>query len=254
MLSIPKVLKLKDYVTLIGTVLGIMALVCAIIGTRFFISTGFFLVANCLAIDLLDGYIARKTGTKNSFGIQLDSLSDSLTFGIAPAILTYQAFKTGTLYDFILIIGCIIFALAAILRLARFNIITEHTPGYIGLPVPLSALLLIGFFYANYFYAFGLGGITYPFPEFSIYIIPFFMILIAWFNITTKIRFGEKKRIIYIIVIILAPFGPIFGVIGMMQPDFTTSMILSFIFWIGIFLLLIFIIFGFFTKIGENQT
>jgi CDP-diacylglycerol--serine O-phosphatidyltransferase len=253
MSSIPKLLKLKDYVTLIGTSLGIAALICASIGTRYFISVGFFLVSLSLATDLMDGYIARKTGTMNRFGIELDSLSDSLTFGIAPAILSYQAFKTGTFFDIILIFGCICFALAAILRLARFNIITEEIPGYIGLPVPLSALLLIGFFYANYFYAFGLGGISYPFPEISIYIIPFFMILIAWFNITTYIRFGEKSKIVYIIVIIIAPLGPIFAILGSMQPDFVTSMTISLIFLFGILVLLAFIISGFFNKIKNQE-
>ena len=92
MTSIPKLLKLKDYITLTGTTLGILALICAVIGSRFFISWGFFLITISLGTDLLDGYIARKTGTVNKFGIELDSLSDSLTFGIAPAVLIYQAF------------------------------------------------------------------------------------------------------------------------------------------------------------------
>ena len=130
-----KMLKLKDYITLIGTTLGIIAIICAVIGTRFFVSLGFFLVSITLGTDLLDGYIARKTGTVNKFGKELDSLSDSLTFGIAPSILIYQGFRNGTIYDYILIIGCVCFSLCAILRLARFNVITEERPGYIGLPM-----------------------------------------------------------------------------------------------------------------------
>lgn len=253
MTSIPKLLKLKDYITLSGTTMGILALICAIIGSRFFISLGFFLVSISLGTDLLDGYIARKTGTVNKFGIELDSLSDSLTFGIAPAVLTFQAFKTGSIFDIILIIGCICFALGAILRLARFNITTEDTPGYVGVPTPLSALLLIGFFGANYFYAFGLGGIDHPFPEISIYIIPFLMILIGWFNITTHIKFGKKGKSVYIIVLIIAPLGPIFAIIGLMNPDFTVSIIVSMIFLGGFLFLLIFIIKGFFTKSEYNK-
>ena len=253
MTSIPKLLKLKDYITLTGTTMGILALICAVIGTRYFISLGFFLVSISLGTDLLDGYVARKTGTVNKFGIELDSLSDSLTFGIAPSVLAFQAFKTGGLFDILLIIGCVCFALGAILRLARFNITTEDTPGYVGVPTPLSALLLIGLYGAIYFYAFGLGGIDHPFPEFSLYLVPFLMIIIGWFNITTHIRFGEKGKIVYIVVLILAPLGPIFVIIGAMNPDFTVSIIISIIFFGGFLLLLIFIISGFFNKPKQNK-
>ena len=253
MTSIPKLLKLKDYITLTGTTMGILALICAVIGTRYFISLGFFLVSISLGTDLLDGYVARKTGTVNKFGIELDSLSDSLTFGIAPSVLAFQAFKTGGLFDILLIIGCVCFALGAILRLARFNITTEDTPGYVGVPTPLSALLLIGLYGAIYFYAFGLGGIDYPFPELALYLVPFLMIIIGWFNITTHIRFGEKGKIVYIVVLILAPLGPIFVIIGAMNPDFTVSIIISIIFFGGFLLLLIFIISGFFNKPKQNK-
>jgi CDP-diacylglycerol--serine O-phosphatidyltransferase len=241
--SIPKLLKLKDYITLIGTTLGVIALICATIGGRALISLGFFLISITLGTDLIDGYIARKTKTVNNMGKELDSLSDSLTFGIAPAILTFQAFKTDTLFDIIIIIGSICFAFGAILRLARFNI--TEVPGYTGLPTPVSALLLITYFYTNYFYAYGMGGNTYPFPPLAFYLIPIFMILIAWFNITTFIRFGEKDRVIYIIFMIIAPLCPIFGIIGILNPNFFISMSISIFFLVSFLLGLILIIRGF---------
>ncbi|MFX1302235.1 MAG: CDP-alcohol phosphatidyltransferase family protein [Promethearchaeota archaeon] len=240
---IPKLLKLKDYITLIGTTLGIIALVCACFGTRESISLGFFLISLSLGTDMIDGYIARKTKTVNEMGRELDSLSDSLTFGIAPAVLTYQSFKTGDFFDIIIIIGAICFAIGAMLRLARFNI--SESPGYTGLPTPLSALLLINFFYANYFYAFAMGGNTYPFLEISSYIIPIFMVLIGWFNITTYIRFGEKGKTIYIIFSALAPLCPILGIIGILNPNFLISIIVA-IFFLGAFIfMLILIVRGF---------
>ena len=250
--SIPKLLKLKDYVTLIGTTLGIIALICACFGSREFISLGFFLISITLGTDLIDGYIARKTNTVNEMGKELDSLSDSLTFGIAPAILAFQAFKTGTLFDVIIIIGSLFFAFGAILRLARFNI--TEVSGYTGLPTPISALILITYFYANYFYAFGMGGNTYPFPLFTPYLLPVFMILIAWFNITTFIRFREKDKIVYITFIIIAPLCPIFGIIGILNPNFFVSMAIS-IFFLGSFLLaLILIIRGFFLYLKRKES
>lgn len=243
-IKIPQLLKLKDYITFIGTSLGIIALICACIGDRAILSLGFFLISISTGTDMIDGYIARKTNTVNQLGKELDSLSDSLTFGIAPAVLTYQSFKTDSLFDIILIIGAICFAIGAILRLARFNI--SEVPGYTGVPTPISALLLIVYFYANYFYAFGMGGITYPFPKFASYLIPIFMILIAWFNITTYINFGEKDKTIYTLFLIIAPLCPIFGIIGILNPDFLISMIVSVFFLITFIIALSFIIRGFF--------
>ncbi len=249
--TIPKLLKLKDYITIAGTTLGIISLVCGCVGNKNAISLGFFLVTVALGTDLIDGYIARKTGTVNEMGKELDSLSDSLTFGISPAILTFQAFKTNGPFDVILLIACISFALGAILRLARFNL--SLSIGYMGVPTPISALLIITYFYANYFYS-----LAYPFqipvfPILAYYLIPFFLIFIGWLNITTHISFGEKGKIIYIIFLIVAPLGPIFGVIGIMNPNFIMSITVAIIFlsfFIGLF---IYILTGFVRKYKSSK-
>lgn len=249
--TIPKLLKLKDYITITGTTLGIISLVCGCVGNKNAISLGFFLVTIALGTDLIDGYIARKTGTVNEMGKQLDSLSDSLTFGISPAILTFQAFKTSGLFDVILLIACICFALGAILRLARFNL--SLSIGYMGVPTPISALLIIIYFYANYFYS-----LAYPlqdpiFPILAYFLMPFFLIFIGWLNITTHISFGEKGKIIYIIFLLVAPLGPIFGIIGIMSPNYIISITVSIIFlfiFIGLF---IYILYGFVVKYKTSK-
>jgi CDP-diacylglycerol--serine O-phosphatidyltransferase len=233
--SIPSILKIKDYVTLTGTTIGIIALICGSFGTRDAISLGFFLITITLGTDLIDGYIARKTGTVNEMGKELDSLSDSLTFGIVPAVLTFQAFKTGAIFDYILLIGSICFALGAIVRLARFNILTK--PGYKGVPTPVSCLLVIAYFYTNYFYAFAYGGLSEPFLDIAYYIVPFLLILIGWLNITTYVKFGEKSRNIYFIVIIFAPLSPIFGLIGILNPTPIVSLTVSLILLISFIIL-----------------
>ncbi len=233
-LTIPSLLKIKDYVTLIGTTLGIIALICGSFGTLHVLSLGFFLISLTLGTDLIDGYIARKTGTVNEMGKELDSLSDSLTFGIVPAILCFQAFKTGTFYDYFLIIGCICFALCAILRLARFNILTE--PGFTGVPTPVSCLLMIGYFYANYFHAIAYGSLK--FLDIANIFVPFLLVFIGWLNITTYIKFGEKSKNVYYLFILLAPLAPIFGLIGILNPSYIVSIIVSLIFLISFILLL----------------
>jgi len=213
MSSIPKLLKLKDYATLLGTTIGLVSLIYAGIGTRYTVTFGFFLISLTLGTDLLDGYIARKTGTVNEIGRELDSLSDSLTFGIVPALLTFQAFKTGSLYDLVLMIGCIIFALGSLLRLARFNISTGV--GYMGVPTPITALEMIVFYFANYFYAAAYGGLADPYPAIAYYSIPIFLILFGWLNITTHLKYKEKGKSFYYLVILIAPIVPVFGIIGL---------------------------------------
>ena len=235
MSSIPKLLKLKDYATLLGTTIGLISLILGGIGTRYTITFGFFLIAFTLGTDLLDGYIARKTGTVNEIGKELDSLSDSLTFGIVPALLTYQAFKTGSLYDIVLMIGCIIFALGSLLRLARFNISTEG--GYMGVPTPITALEMIVFYFANYFYAATFGALADPFPSIAYYYIPFNLILFGWLNITTHLKYKGKGKIFFIVVILIAPIVPVFGIIGLFGDQvhpmvlFTMTVILLCIFF-----------------------
>lgn len=252
MSSLPKILKLKDYVTLTGTTLGIIALISATLGGLGFISLGFFLCSITIGTDLLDGYLARKMGTINEMGKQLDSLSDSLTFGIAPSALTFQAFRTGGAFDFILGIGCICFALGAILRLARFNISEE--PGYIGVPTPLSGLFLINFFYASYFYIFAFNSTIMPLS--STVMITILMVLFGWFNITTYINYGEKGKKIYAIFFVFAPLCPILGIVGLVNSVLQNA-VLSFavsIFFIGACIVEIaFILTGFYFKIKERK-
>lgn len=95
--------------------------------------------------DSVDGRVARLTGTNSSFGEQFDSISDVVSFGMAPAFLIYHRF----LFDHgrLGIITCFIFCLCGSLRLARFNAnINEVSSDYFqGLPIPMGALALIGY-------------------------------------------------------------------------------------------------------------
>ncbi|MEM6732676.1 MAG: CDP-diacylglycerol--serine O-phosphatidyltransferase [Myxococcota bacterium] len=96
--------------------------------------------------DMADGRIARLTRTQSEFGVQLDSLADMVTFGVAPAVLVY---KWG-LSDLGLLGAFVAFTYVACsaLRLARFNVMTARGGGggmafFTGLPTPLAAALLV---------------------------------------------------------------------------------------------------------------
>jgi len=250
-------LKLKDYITITGTTLGLLSLIISTLGGRAYISWAFFFLAFTIGTDLLDGYIARKTKTVNEIGKQLDSLNDSLTFGIAPAFLTYLAFRTGNIYDIFIIIGSILFVLGGILRLARFNI--SKTTGYTGVPTPMSGLFLLIFFYANYFYAvFESGGgssaLTHPFPIISYYVIPFLMIFLGWTNITTHIKFEKKGKSVYILFLIFAPLCPVFGIIGILNPTQMVGIVSSIIFFGCVGIIFAYILYGLIRTLIKSNT
>jgi CDP-diacylglycerol--serine O-phosphatidyltransferase len=90
-------------------------------------------------LDALDGRIARLTGTTSEFGAELDSLSDVISFGVAPGILVFSwglsaAPRAGWLAAFL-------FVMCGALRLARFNVQRHVVDSrfFVGLPIPLAA-------------------------------------------------------------------------------------------------------------------
>jgi CDP-diacylglycerol--serine O-phosphatidyltransferase len=113
---------------------------CVVYAMRgeFIVAAPFIGVA--IVLDMLDGRIARMTGTTSDFGVQLDSLADLISFGMAPAILAFQwglepLGRMGWAVGFV-------FLTAAALRLARFNIQSVSDKRYFaGLPSPAAAAI-----------------------------------------------------------------------------------------------------------------
>ena len=113
-----------------------------------------------MLFDLLDGRVARMTRTQSAFGLQLDSLADIVSFGVAPSLLVYK----WVLYRYPvpgLIVGFLFTACGAI-RLARFNVQSSSPAGAavkpskytVGLPIPPASGILISLLLANH----ALGG------------------------------------------------------------------------------------------------
>ncbi|MEK7705139.1 MAG: CDP-diacylglycerol--serine O-phosphatidyltransferase [Myxococcota bacterium] len=98
-----------------------------------------------LFFDMADGRVARLTRTQSEFGVQLDSLADLVTFGVAPATILYAwAFGPRELSGALLGFA---FVAAGALRLARFNVLAAHAPRsshyFVGLPIPVGAGTLL---------------------------------------------------------------------------------------------------------------
>lgn len=105
-----------------------------------------------MVLDLLDGRVARLTGTTTQFGKEYDSLSDMVSFGMAPAIVIYQ-WGVSRLAEWNAAWGRVgwlvafLFAVAAALRLARFNSQASSSDKryFIGLPSPSAAAVVAAF-------------------------------------------------------------------------------------------------------------
>jgi CDP-diacylglycerol--serine O-phosphatidyltransferase len=99
------------------------------------------LVIVAMLLDGVDGRVARALNVQSEFGKELDSLSDVISFGVAPAFIMYQAAFTDVSPALAWIVTAI-FPICGALRLARFNVI-EGIPGYfIGLPIPAAGGVL----------------------------------------------------------------------------------------------------------------
>jgi CDP-diacylglycerol---serine O-phosphatidyltransferase len=106
-----------------------------------FCGQGAWLILLGLLLDGLDGRVARLTRTKSAFGMNLDSLADLVTFGVAPVILLIQLGAVGPRISYSL---AGLYASMAAIRLARFNVQTRKSNGhhFQGLPSPAPAAFL----------------------------------------------------------------------------------------------------------------
>ena len=105
-----------------------------------------WLIVLAAFMDMFDGRVARFTGTGSEFGEQLDSLVDAISFGVAPAMIVYFSFLGDVAgWNWIL---AFIYATAAVMRLARFNVEQAGTAksSFHGLPSPTAGVTMATFF------------------------------------------------------------------------------------------------------------
>ncbi len=102
-----------------------------------------WLIGVAALLDFGDGFVARLVGVSGSFGKELDSLADVVTFGVLPATIVFQLCwfqQLGTISYLAFLI-----AILSALRLAKFNIDTRQTDQFIGLPTPANAMFIAAF-------------------------------------------------------------------------------------------------------------
>lgn len=193
---------LPNTLTLCGMFSGFFAILSAING-HYVNAAWAIVLANIF--DGLDGWIARLTNTSTRFGIELDSLSDLVAFGVAPSILMYKwALSPFGRFGWAV---AFLFVACGALRLARFNIQTG-SPGsksFKGMPIPAAATVLSSI--VIFYYEFWKG-----LPEKNVFLLIITMLLSLLMVSTLRyhglkeIDFRERKPFWFLVVFVMILF------------------------------------------------
>lgn len=139
-------------ITCAGLTLGLVSVFHAMAGS---FESACWLIMWCVLFDKVDGSVARLLRASSSFGLQLDSFSDFVTFGLAPAFLVHALLTTpaevgslyldGALYTWILRTSIVIYVLASCLRLAKFNVLSDRIGGnyFLGMPTTMAGAFVV---------------------------------------------------------------------------------------------------------------
>ena len=146
-------MKKIDFKVLLPNVITLSGLSFGLSSIRFAIEEDFNLAILCILIagvcDVLDGMLARHLKSESDLGAQLDSLSDFLSFGIAPGILVYMSIFN--MESSIGTFACLVFIIFSCLRLALYNVRLELSKSseeepesfFTGIPTPVGAVLIL---------------------------------------------------------------------------------------------------------------
>ena len=158
---------------------------CIVFAMRGEFATAAPFIGFAIVVDMLDGRIARMTGTTSDFGVEFDSLADIISFGVAPAILAFTwglqpLGRLGWAAGFL-------FVAAAAVRLARFNIQAGSTDKryFVGMPSPAAAGIPAATVYA---YPAGFHSFGEALPVLAMVIVPALLMV-------STIRFRSFKNL-----------------------------------------------------------
>lgn len=188
------------------------------------------LLCFAMLFDLLDGRVARMTRTQSAFGLQIDSLADIVSFGVAPSLLIYKwvlyRHPTAGLLTAFLFTAC------GAIRLARFNVLSSTAMGaaakpgrhIIGLPIPPASGILISLLLANHAVGGALGDERYTAALFAITIA---LSLLMVSNVKFR-SFKDMKFNLGTVVLVLFAIGSSAFVWQVTKPQFVLVWLLSF--------------------------
>jgi archaetidylserine synthase len=149
--EIQSFIAISDLISLMNMCSGFISIIMSI-NHNFYLASIFMIFS--LLFDSVDGWIARKTNRNDEYGFgkNIDSLSDVISFGVAPAIFLYSfsLFNANYLEIPTLIVSLFI-VICGVLRLTRYNIISDKVEGFIGFPIPGIAIIMAAFYLSGLF-------------------------------------------------------------------------------------------------------
>jgi len=173
---------------------------CIVHAMRGELATAALFIGFAFVLDMLDGRIARMTGTTSAFGVEFDSLADVISFGVAPAILSFKwglepIGQVGWAAGFL-------FVAAAAVRLARFNIQSgsQDKRYFVGLPSPAAAVIPASTVFA---YPAGFQGYAEAWPVLGMVIVPA-LLMVSTVRYRSFKTFDLQSRRSYPVLFLLA--------------------------------------------------
>jgi CDP-diacylglycerol--serine O-phosphatidyltransferase len=159
---------------------------CIVYSTQSDFDTAALFIGIAMILDTLDGFVARLTKSQTAFGVELDSLADVVSFGLAPAILAFTwglwpLKRLGWAAGFI-------YVTATAMRLARFNIQTAAATDkryFVGMPSPAAAAVIAS---TVYLYPYGLQEREAALPALAMVLVPALLMV-------STLRFRSVKAI-----------------------------------------------------------
>lgn len=171
------------------------------------------LIVFAMFFDMLDGRVARATKTQSAFGLQIDSLADVVSFGVAPSLLVFQwqLQRLGTLG----LVIAFLFTAAGAVRLARFNVLsmgdggkpTKPSKYIVGLPIPGAAGVLVAIVLANHSTGGIIGGAEYAVLMLGVTLaLSLFMVSTIRFRSFKELRFNAMTALLVTFIVLSSVF------------------------------------------------
>ncbi len=139
---------IPNFITLLNLTMGLVAIYLVLSGGEKGLSLSGYFIFMAAVFDFFDGFSARLLNAKSEIGLQLDSLADMVSFGVAPGFILFKMIMINNEGAFnsavagILVFSAILVPWGAALRLAKFNIDETQQTGFKGMPTPAFAFFV----------------------------------------------------------------------------------------------------------------
>ena len=184
------------------------------------LSLAAYFIFAAAVVDFLDGFVARLMNASSEMGKQLDSLSDVVSFGVAPSVILYQLLRISFIKEedgletsIAWLLPAFVMACAGAYRLARFNLDNSQSFGFKGVPIPAAGLFIASFPLILHFGNSFIEMSPWLTNKWVLYVV---IILLSWLMVSTlplmALKFKDftiknnLPKIILLVIALLAAF------------------------------------------------